>query len=360
MKGKKSGCLLLVLVFLFGLLSAAVADETARAVVSFVGDCSVGDAYDVIGFEKSYHSVIQREGAEWPFSLVREYLTSDDLTVANLEVVLTERRAKKDVRHPLRGKPEHVNVLTAGGIEAVNTVNNHCMDYQEDGYNDTLSVLDAAGIGHFGSVNYRKPEGHDDLLVRDVNGIRFGFVGMFYPHETDMKPLQERIRILKEDEGCDVVVVSLHWGRETHHETESSQRSIALQMIDTGADVIYGHHPHVLQPLTFYRGKPIMFSTGNFTFGAMGDMDHYTGIFRGTWEKSNGRTVLREFRVIPCWYNGTDDYRPFELTEEGEREKVFRFLVYKRGYARCVNPPESFLRTGVIRFDENGDMISDE
>ena len=333
----------------------SAADNTA--LLSFVGDCSIGDGYNSIKSTNSYHSVVDREGYAWPFSLVKEYLASDDLTIANLEAVLTEQNQHKDIMFPLRAAPDHVNILLEGSIEVVNTVNNHCMDYFRQGYVDSLAVLDEAGIARFGSVSYGMVNGFDDLLVRDVNGIRFGFVGMTYPQSGDTKNLIKRIQKLKEEEGCDIVIVSLHWGRETHMTQTGGQVTMAKQLIDGGADVIYGHHPHVLQPMLFYQGKPIMFSTGNFTFGTMSKVDPHTGIFRFTYQKAEDRVFLSEIEVIPCQTSGSGDYRPFVLTDEAEIRKTFQILTVKNVPAKCENPPEYFLETGRIMFDENGMII---
>ncbi len=327
------------------------------ALLSFIGDCSIGDGFSSIKSPTSYHSVVDREGYAWPFSLVKEYLASDDLTVANLEVVLTERNQRKEIKYPLRAAPDHVNILLEGSMEVVNTVNNHSMDYLRQGYLDTLAVLDEAGIARFGSVSYGMANGFDDLLVRDVNGIRFGFVGMTYPQSGDTKNLIKRVRKLKEEDGCDIVIVSLHWGRETYLTQSAGQVTMAKQLIDGGADVIYGHHPHVLQPMMFYQGKPIMFSTGNFTFGTMSKVDPHTGIFRFTYRKTEDGVLLSGIEVIPCQTSGSNDYRPFVLTDETEIRKTFRILSAKNAPAKCENPPEYFLETGRIMFDENGMII---
>ncbi len=355
MRIKKLLSLLSVALFLFP--AFAEAETECTALLSFIGDCSIGDAYNSIGAKRSFHSVVDREGYSWPFSLVKDYLSSDDLTIANLEVVLTERNQHKDIRHPLRAAPDHVNILLEGSIEVVNTVNNHCMDYTLNGYRDSLAILDKAEIAHFGSVSYGKSNGFDDLLVRDVNGIRFGFVGMTYPQSQDIKNLIKRVQKLKEEDGCDIVIVSLHWGRETYLTQSAGQVSMARQLIDGGADVIYGHHPHVLQPMTFYQGKPIMFSTGNFIFGTMSSVDPHTGIFRFTYRKSENGVLLSGIEVIPCQTSGSGDYRPYELTDETARKKTFRILTARKAPAKCINPPESFLESGKILFDENGELL---
>ena len=335
---------------------AAEANRDGETVISFLGDCSIGDSYQYRGYENGYHSTIDEKGYAWPFSLVKDYLAADDLTVANLEVVFTERKNHTDKMYNLIGAPDHVNVLLEGSIEMVNTVNNHCMDFYREGYQDTLDVLDEAGIDRFGTVYPHQANGFDDLGVKDVDGIRFGFVGFTYPQSADKKRIANRIKELKEKEGCDIVVVSLHWGRETYATPESGQVTMAKEMIDAGADVIWGHHAHVIQPIHIYKGKPILYSTGNFTFGTMSKVDPATGIFQLVYERVNGEVQLKRLEVIPCETQGSSDYRPYELTDEKARQEVFKKLVLKKTYKNCQNPPDSFLTTGVINF-LNGEMM---
>lgn len=333
-----------------------VPDSDGEVLLSFVGDCSIGDSEQYVGYETSYHSIIDEKGYDWPFSLVRDYLAADDLTIANLEVVLTTKYAHSDKVYNLKAAPDHVNVLLEGSIEMVNTVNNHCMDFYDAGYEDTLENLDNAGIAWFGSVYPGQENGHDDLGVQEINGIRIGFIGFTYPQDYDQKKIANRIKTLKEEQGCDLVVVSLHWGRETQSTQDSGQVIYAKEIIDAGADVIWGHHPHVIQPIHFYKGKPIMYSTGNFTFGTMSQVDPATGIFQLAYEKVDGEVRLTRLQVIPCETQGSPDYRPYVLTDEDARRAVFAKLRMRNEYAKCVNLPESFLETGVVYF-ENGEML---
>lgn len=338
--------------------SAPKAAEKQGVTLSFIGDCSIGDSIQYKTVENSYHKIIDQQGYDWPFSLVREYLKDDDLTVANLEVVLSSRNKARypDHKYNLIADPDHVEVLKAGSVEMVNTVNNHCMDFMDAGYQDTLNTLDAAGILRFGSVYPTNPDGHDDLGVTEIDGIRFGFVGFTYPQDSDQKRIANRVKKLKEESGCDVVIVSLHWGRETYMTPEPSQITYAKALIDAGADMIWGHHPHVLQPIQFYKGKPILYSTGNFTFGTMSKVDPSTGIFRLTYARVNGAVQLTQLQVIPCETQGSPDYRPFPLTDEAAQKAVFAKLVMKKEYKNIENPPASFLESGIIRF-ENGQMV---
>lgn len=340
----------------------APAESKTGVTVSFIGDCSIGDSVRYKKGDGTYHDVIDKQGYAWPFALVKKYLENDDLTVANLEAVLTTRTAARypDRLYNLIADPDHVQILVEGSVEIVNTVNNHCMDFQDSGYKDTLRHLENAGILHFGSVYPTSPDGHDDLAAVDAGGIRFGFVGFTYPQESDIKRISNRIEKLRREEGCDVVVVSMHWGREGFMKPEDEQRVWARQLIDAGADLIWGHHPHVLQPIQVYRGKPILFSTGNFTFGAMSKLDPSTGIFQLTYEKNGGQAELKELRVIPCQTQPGPEYRPFEVTEPQDRRRVFEILAAeltaKRGFSGMESPPASFLDSGVIRFDQ-GQML---
>ena len=336
--------------------AAAPARNDGEILVSFLGDCSIGDSEQYTDATTSYHTTVDEKGYEWPFSLVKDYLAADDLTVANLEVVFTNRTKHTDKQYNLVADPDHVQILIDGSIEMVNTVNNHCMDFMDGGYADTLKTLDEAGINRFGSVYPGQKNGYDDLGVQMAGDIKIGFIGFSYPQDYDQKKIANRIKILKEEQECDLVVVSLHWGRETHMTPESWQVTYAKKVIDAGADLIWGHHPHVIQPIHFYKGKPILYSTGNFTFGTMSKVDPSTGIFQFTYEKVDGAVQLKKLQVIPCETQGSPDYRPFELTDEAERKAVFKELVLKKTYSKCENPPASFLDTGIILF-ENGEML---
>ena len=324
--------------------------------LSFVGDCSIGDSAQYTTAKSSYHTCLSKNGYAWPFSLVHDYLANDDLTVANLEVVFTTRTRHLDKMYYLKGDPAFVQVLTEGSIEMVNTVNNHCMDFMNEGYVDSLATLDSAGVKRFGTINPGLANSHDDLGLVDVNGILFGFVGWSYPQEKyDLSNITNRILQLK-SQGAEVIVVSLHWGRETHMTPDSWQNSFARNVLDAGADLVWGHHPHVIQPIAIYGGKPILFSTGNFTFGTMSDVNPATGIFQLTYEKTAAGPALKELKVIPCTTQKSPDFRPKELTEQKDRLQVFKYLTFKKAPYMLENPPASFLETGVIQF-VNGQMV---
>lgn len=323
--------------------------------VSFVGDCSVGDSHKAKGSAASYHARVDQNGYAWPLEGVRDVLLADDLTCANLEVCFTSRRPETNKMFSLMADADHTAVLTQGGIDMVNTVNNHCADFGLAGYQDTLDALDAAGIGHFGCLYPLEEYGFDVLATRDVGGIRFGFIGFSYPQSYDIKRIAKRIETLRAG-GCDIVAVSLHWGREESGTPTVDQPEYARQLIDAGADIIWGHHAHVLQPIQFYQGKPILYSTGNFTFGAMSSVDPATAIFQLTYEKTQDGAQLVRLAVVPCMFDDGDHMRPRIVTGDAERRDVFARLVWAKTPKGFENPPASFLDTGIIELT-NGRLV---
>lgn len=327
-----------------------------EVVLSFLGNCSIGDSAQYVTYANSYHSTVDEKGYDWIFSQVRDILAADDLTIANLEAVLTTKLAHSGKTYNLKAAPDHVNILTAGSIEMVNTVNNHCMDFNRSGYTDMLAHLDNAGIDHFGSLYATEPDGYDELAVQEIDGIRIGFVGFSSAQESDKQKIANRVTVLKKVMHCDLVVVSLHWGKDSQSMPEAGQVTFAKAVIDAGVDVVYGHHPHVMQPLHFYQGKPILYSTGDFTFGSTSRGTRDTGIFQLAYEKVNGETVLTRLQVIPCRNQDGPDYRPYVLTDSADRLAVFKKLRMTTSYPACENLPESFLETGMVLF-ENGEML---
>lgn len=328
--------------------------------LSFVGDCSLGDATQARSQPTSLTNTVQKNGYGWLFSNVSKYLLNDDYSFANLEVNFTmKENLKSQKMYNMIAPPDHVEILKAGGIDAVNTVNNHCMDFTDKGYQDTLNTLDAAGVNHFGTVYPGQDKGSDILGRANVKGVSIGMIGFSYPADSDIKRIASRIETLRA-EGCQLVVVSLHWGRETHMTCESWQYAYAKKVIDAGADVIWGHHPHVVQPIMFYKGKPIFFSTGNFIFGTMSQVDPSTGVFQLDYTlDAENAPVLKTLRVVPCETADGGDYRPFELTDPDARKACLKKLTSKKKIKGFDNLPEAFLTTGIVHLNTQGEILAE-
>ena len=347
---KAGAVLLLTLLFL---RSAALAETLT---LSFVGDCSIGQAIQYEGYEGCYTMVLDEHGFDWPFSLVYPILSEDDFTFANLEVVFTKKTNHQDKRYPLAAKPEYAQALLYSGVDVVNTANNHAYDFYRAGYLDSLQTLDDLGMPHFGNFNLGTAEAQDLLFVTTVKGVTIGALGFSYPQDYDMQRIADRIQTLRE-QGCDLVIVSMHWGRETNLIQESYQTRYAREIMQAGADVIWGHHPHVLQPVQFYEGKPVFYSTGNFTFGTMSAVDPDTGIFQLVYDIAEDGITLSAFSVVPCRTQGNGDYRPYILTDEQERSAMFKKLIYRKTTKGFDNLPDSFAETGKVDF--SGGVMAD-
>ncbi len=347
--------ILAALFICFAVSALGEASPSDTLILSFIGDCSIGDSFSSRNYDKGYAKTVDKNGYDWPFSLVRSYLDADDVTVANLEVVFTTGKKQANKGINLAADPKYVQVLLHSGVDVVNTANNHSFDFLAAGYQESMKTLDDAGISHFGTISPGTVSMTDQILAYNVKGIKIGFVGFTYPQDSDIKRIEKRIQSLR-DQGCSLVIASLHWGRELRTAPNSGQYSYAKKILDLGADVIYGHHPHILQPVHFYKGKPIFYSVGNFTFGTMGIADPDTGIFQLRYRLTKEGPELVNFTVIPCRTQGTGDYRPYELKEETERQAMLNKLVFRRETRGMQNLPVTFIQTGSVDFS-NGEMV---
>ena len=186
-----------------------------------------------------------------------------------------------DKQFTFRVHPEKVKLMQEMGIDLVTLANNHALDYGRDAMLDTIDTLDHAGIRHVGAgknlVEARKPD------VVELNGRTFAFIGAtrVYPEEdwaagTDSAgmfsaydggaQLAEEVKAAKQQ--ADYVIAYVHWGIEREETPNEVQKSIAHRLVDTGADLVVGAHPHVLQGIEYYQGVPIAYSLGNFVFGS--------------------------------------------------------------------------------------------
>ena len=205
--------------------------------VSVVGDCTLGtdESFD---YDTSLNAYYESYGADYFFSNVKNIFSEDDLTIANFEGTLTDSEEREEKQFAFKAPAEYADILTAGSVEAVNTANNHSHDYGEQSFTDTLTALDQKGITHFG---------YDETAVIDVKGIKVGLVGIYElkDHLNREEQLKQNIAKVKE-EGAVITIVIFHWGNEKEEVPDSNQMTLGRLAIDEGADLVCGHHPHVL------------------------------------------------------------------------------------------------------------------
>ena len=295
--------------------AAKKAEEAAKAAqkdpvsltISVVGDCTLGTD-ETFDYDTSLNAYYDSNGKDYFFQNVKSIFAADDLTIANFEGTLTDSDAREDKTFAFKAPAEYAQILTSGSIEAVNTANNHSHDYGDQSYTDTLTALDNEGITHFG---------YDDTAVMDIKGVKVGLVGIYElnDHLGREQQLKDNIAKVKAD-GAELVIVIFHWGNETETVPDTNQMTLGRLAIDEGADLVCGHHPHVLQGIETYKGKNIVYSLGNFCFGgnsSPSDMD--TMIFQQTFTiTSNGVQADNVTNIIPCSISSADGYNNYQPT----------------------------------------------
>ena len=282
--------------------------EPVSLTLSVVGDCTLGTD-ETFDYDTSLNAYYESYGGAYFLQNVKEIFSSDDLTIANFEGTLTDSEEREDKTFAFKGPASFTSILTEGSVEAVNTANNHSHDYGEQSFEDTLAALDDAGIVHFG---------YDETAVMDVKGVKVGMVGIYElnDHLGREQQLKDNIAKVKAD-GAQLIVVIFHWGNETETVPDSNQTTLGRLAIDEGADLVCGHHPHVLQGIETYKGKNIVYSLGNFCFGgnsSPSDMD--TMIYQQTFTiDADGVKKDNVTNIIPCSissaaYDGYNNYQP--------------------------------------------------
>lgn len=288
--------------------SNATVSSPVSLTLSVVGDCTLGTD-ETFDYDTSLNAYYENYGADYFLQNVKDIFSADDLTIANFEGTLTDSDEREDKTFAFKAPASYASILTGGSVEAVNTANNHSHDYGEQSFNDTLAALDDAGIVHFG---------YDETAVMDVKGIKVGLVGIYelYDHLEREQQLKDNIAKVKAD-GAQLIVVIFHWGNETETVPDSNQTTLGRIAIDEGADLVCGHHPHVLQGIETYKGRNIVYSLGNFCFGgnsSPSDMD--TMIYQQAFTiDADGVKKDNVTNIIPCSissaaYDGYNNYQP--------------------------------------------------
>lgn len=247
-------------------------EETAKEITMvFSGDILLS-SYVLNNYEnRGIDGVVSEE-------LLRE-MQNADLTMVNEEFPFSARGTQaQDKQFTFRVDPSYVKILQEMEIDVVTLANNHALDYGTEALSDSFQTLDDAGIAYVGAGDSR--ERAAEAYITELGGKTFGFLaasrvipevswnidnqqpGMLCTY--DSTALCEAIKKAKEN--CDYVAVYVHWGIERENMPQDYQRQLGKAYIDAGADIVIGSHPHVLQGIEYYNGKPIVYSLGNYVF----------------------------------------------------------------------------------------------
>ncbi len=219
---------------------------------------------------------VEKEGNgdfKFPFLKIADYLKKADILFGNLESVISDKGIKVGSIYSFRAEPEAINGLTYAGFDILSVANNHIFDYGREAMEDSFKRLKEAGISYIGG-------GFDEEEVRagitkEVKSTKITFLaytnkGSEYWQATENRSgigwLDERIEddIKKAKEKSDLVIVSFHWGEEYQSQANKEQEYFGHLAVDSGADLVIGHHPHTIQPIEKHKDGWIAYSLGNF------------------------------------------------------------------------------------------------
>ena len=238
-----------------------------------------------------------------------------------------------------------MEILRSGSVEYVTTANNHARDFGNDRYNDTAAILDEAGIGHSGDGEY-------SLFTTD-SGVKVGVYSVFNYYAPAVDNMGESIAALRRD-GAEVVIVAAHWGLEGTYYQTGDQTRVGRAAIDAGADIVFGSHPHRLQPMEVYNNGIIFYSMGNWVFGGNTNPEDKDSAIAQVRFQRDGDGVLRllDYTLIPCSISSLPDVNDYCPTpyEEGSEE-------YRRAYAKIsgqYDGPNSNIDYSFMHQNEEG------
>lgn len=314
------------------------AESADSVTISLAGDCSLGKL-STHGYTGTFYEMYDLHGASWFFRNVKDIFELDDMTLVNFEGVLTNLTTPTPKQFNIKGKPEFIQILTEGNIDAVSFGNNHNMDYGPQSMQDTIAA--------FTRINL--PYAYNDIpgVYETESGIRIGFVSVneVYDGAAVETYLQSGIEELKRQE-VDLILACCHWGEELEHYPESYQTKLGHKCIDWGADLVVGCHPHVLQGIEMYQGKYIIYSLGNFCFGGNKNPKNKDSmILQATFPVTDG-IVSKEakLRIIPCTISSVpnrNDYRPTVADPKRAASIIQKMNAYCKPFGVTIDPEGS-------------------
>ena len=295
-KPKISICFLLL--FIFCVIDDCKAQWEDTCFVDLV---AVGD----VMLARGVNNKIKKLGVNYPFENTKEIISKADIAFCNLECAISLRATGKSNGNVFRVKPEDARGLSYAGFDVVSLANNHTLDGGKKGLSGTMAFLTEQNIEFTGAGR----NGSQSILpaIFEVRGTKIAFLAFnLYPMDWvkfkdnepaiafyDSSRAKDIIGKLKNE--VDVIVVSLHWGEEYKRSPTSAQIHIAHQLIDAGADLILGHHPHVVQKIEEYKGGVIVYSLGNFVFDQHRPETKKSIIFKAKLSKKG----VTEFSTLP-------------------------------------------------------------
>jgi len=313
----------LFILFLLGSKNLFAMGETRPIKIIAAGDLMVGSWVE---------NIVRNEGWDYPFRNLQDLLQDADIVIANLEAPFGRGGTAFEKAYTFQVSPDLVRILKAGQINMVSIANNHIMDYGDEVLQQTLTVLRENGIRYAGAgMNLTQARKPAKIQIKGVN-VTLACYSLTFPEEfwaSDTSAgtcfpyhtfFYDDIKKFKKE--SDLLIVSFHWGAELSRMPKEYQVDLAHRTIDAGADVIIGHHPHVVQGMEIYRGKLIAYSLGNFIFGSYSENVKESMLLEFRYE--TGKPIQYKIHPIRV-YNKVVEFQP-ELLSDQDRKKFMAEL----------------------------------
>ena len=302
-------------------LSPPEEDGSFTIVLSFTGDMLLASGHGQRAAGNFLDFAAKQEPSYF-LQNVKPIFDEDDFTVVNLENVLTDRtltpREKTtDPAFWFRSGTKNTAILTSSGVEAVSLANNHTGDYGAAGYKDTVKAVTEAGLQYGDNTH---------PLYLEKNGFRIAVICNGLWNEGQAASIVKRLQAAEAE--SDFQIVFYHGGAEGVHAPEAWKVRASRRLVDAGADLVLGNHPHVPQPREIYKDREIVYSLGNFCYGGSRYPQNRTAIYRLTLTVQDSALVSSSAELIPCYVHTgkVNNYCPAPITDGEQRQRVLDFM----------------------------------
>lgn len=268
--------------------------------ISFVGDNTLASS----NLNSNFANTVNGDMC-YPYANTLKFFKDDDLTIANLECVFSDQSLQSGEMFYFKSPSSYAQILVEGSVEFVTSANNHARDFGDQGYIDTCNALDEYKISHAGE--------NESTIYETESGLKVGIYCAY--NSASVENVYAAVKSLQEN-GAEYIICALHWGEEGVYTPNDKQVAIAHAAIDAGANIVYGSHPHVLQPVEEYNDGVIFYSMGNWSFGGNTtpkDMD--TAFAQVTVKRDVDGTISTDaYTLTPCSMSSSAGYNDFKPT----------------------------------------------
>lgn len=298
-------------------------NKTVKITISAAGDCTLGvDSR----YNNTFNNYYNKYGDAYFFKKVKSVFSKDDLTTVNFEGTLTNSTARANKTFTFKAPAKYAKILKKGSVEVVTLANNHTMDFGSQGFKDTKETLKKNKISYC--------EG-STIAYKTVKGVKIAFVGFNALNGVTEQQVKNTIQTAKKKK-AKIIIASFHWGIEKEYYPNTRQKTLGRCAISSGASLVLGHHPHRVQGIEKYKGRYIVYSLGNFSFGGHTNPDDKDAlIFQQTFYVKNGKLQKKnDAKIIPCSISSvsyTNNYQPKIMTGSEKKRLIKKINTLSKG-----------------------------